>query len=68
MSITAKQYKKIAKAFIKKGFTPDEANAALKKAGYKVNLKGETLTGVYAMRVMAIMYAELDSKSEALEL
>lgn len=67
MKITDKQYKKIAKLMLKKGFTPETAFEALKSAGFKVNLKGETLSGIYASRVIAIMH-EHGSDDKVLEL
>lgn len=59
--ISDKQYKKIAKAFAKKGYTPKSAFEALESNGFCVTLKGETFEKVYASRVMALMY---NNKSE----
>ena len=67
MKITAKQYKKIAKLMLKKGYTPETAYPALEAAKFTVTVKGETLTGIYASRVIALMH-EQSGGGKALEL
>jgi len=68
MTISAKQYKKIAAKLTAKGLSPDDAYKALEKAKFTVKLKGETLKNVYASRVMALMYNESEGEASALEL
>ena len=58
MTITTEDYKAIAKAMLDKGLTPKKAFKTLKKSGFKIKLKstGKTYSGIYASRVLALMY------------
>lgn len=67
MKITDKQYRKIAKLMLKKGYTPETAYPALEAAKFTVKVKDKTFTKIYANRVLAIMH-EQSSSGEALEL
>lgn len=53
---TTKQYVKLTKALLKKGYTTDTVYEALEDAGFSVSLKGETYEGIYASRVIAMMH------------
>ena len=72
MKPTAKQYKKLAKALVAKGYSVTDKKErkttfkALEKANFKLKLKDKTYD-VYASRIMAIMH-EASDDSDALEL
>ena len=64
--LSKKQYDKVTKKLLKKGYTAETVYSALKDADFKISLKGETYS-VYASRIIAIMHSSSED-TKALEL